>query len=129
MDFTNYLASKLVKGTVGGFSYPAPDKVYLALLTEDPTKSGFTDSEVDQASYTRKEITFTTSGLNGESSNANKLEWATATSNWGNVSHVGVMDSASAGFMLYFTALDNPKDILSGDQFIINVDQLKLTLT
>ena len=129
MDFTNYLASKLVKGTVGGFSYPAPSKVYLALFTEDPTKSGFTDSEVDQASYTREEVTFTTSGLNGESSNANKLEWGTATSNWGNVSHVGVMDSASAGFMLYFTELDNPKDILTGDQFIINVDQLKLTLT
>jgi len=129
MDFTNYLASKLVKGTVGGFSYPAPSKVYLALLTEDPTKSGFTTNEVDQASYTRKEVTFTTSGLNGESSNANKLEWATATSNWGNVGYVGVMDSASAGFMLYFTALDNAKEILSGDQFIINVDQLKLTLT
>jgi len=129
MDFTNYLASKLVKGTVGGFSYPAPDKVYLALLTEDPTKSGFTTSEVDQASYTREEVTFTTSGLTGESSNANKLEWGTATSNWGNVSHVGVMDSASAGFMLYFTALDNPKEILSGDQFIINVNQLQLTLT
>ena len=129
MDFTNYLANKLVKGTVGGSSYPAPSKVYLALLTEDPTKSGFTTNEVDQASYTRKEVTFTTTGLNGESSNANKIEWATATSNWGNVGWVGVMDSASAGFMLYFTALDNAKEILSGDQFIINVDQLKLTLT
>ena len=129
MDFTNYLASKLVKGTVAGSSYPAPSKVYLALFIEDPTKSGFTTSEVDQASYTRKEVTFTTTGLNGESSNANKIEWATATSNWGNVGWVGVMDSASAGFMLYFTALDNAKEILSGDQFIINVDQLKLTLT
>mgnify|MGYP000241526241 CR=1 FL=1 len=129
MDFTNYLANKLVKGTVAGSSYPAPSKVYLALFTEDPTKSGFTTNEVDQASYTRKEVTFTTNGLNGESSNASKIEWATATSNWGNVGYVGVMDSASAGFMMYFSSLDNPKEILSGDQFIINVDQLKLTLT
>ena len=129
MDFTNYLASKLVKGTVGGSSYPAPSKVYLALFTEDPTKSGFTTSEVDQASYTRKEVTFTTTGLNGESSNSSKLEWGTATSNWGNVGYVGVMDSSSSGFMMYFTALDNAKEILSGDQFIINVNELQLTLT
>jgi hypothetical protein len=129
MDFTNYLANRLVKATVGDVSYQSPNKVYLALFTEDPTKSGSSSSEVNQASYTRKEVTFDINNLNGESSNANKVEWATATSNWGNVGWVGVMDSASTGFMLYFTALDNPKEILSGDQFIINVDQLKLTLT
>ena len=129
MDFTNYLANRLVKATVGDASYNAPSKVYLALFTEDPTMSGVITSEIDQASYTRKEVTFDINNLNGETSNANKVEWGTATSNWGNVGYVGVMDSASAGFMMYFTALDNPKEILSGDQFVINVDQLKLTLT
>ena len=128
MDFTNYLANRLVKATVGDVSYTAPDKVYLALYTEDPTKAGKGDSEVDQASYTRKEVTFT-EPVDGVSTNASKIEWGTATSNWGNVSYIGVLDSASSGFMLYFTVLDNPKEILSGDQFVINVDQLKLTLT
>ena len=128
MDFTNYLANRLVKATVGDLSYTAPDKVYLALYTEDPTKAGIGDSEVDQASYSRKEVTFT-EPVDGVATNAGKIEWGTATSNWGNVSYVGVMDSASAGFMLYFTALDNAKEILSGDQFIIDVNKLKLTLT
>ena len=128
MDFTNYLANRLVKATVGDVSYTAPDKVYLALYTEDPTKAGKGDSEVDQASYTRKEVTFT-EPVDGVSTNANKVEWGTATSNWGNVSFIGVLDSASSGFMLYFTALDNAKEILSGDQFIIDVNKLKLTLT
>ena len=128
MDFTNYLANRLIKATVGDVSYTAPDKVYLALYTEDPTKAGIGDSEVDQASYTRKEVTFT-EPVDGVSTNAGKIEWGTATSNWGNVSYVGVLDSASSGFMLYFTALDNAKEILSGDQFIINVNQLQLTLT
>ena len=128
MDFTNYLANRLVKATVGDLSYTAPDKVYLALYTEDPTKAGIGDSEVDQASYTRKEVTFT-NPVDGVSTNAGKIEWGTATSNWGNVSFVGVLDSASSGFMLYFTALDNPKNILSGDQFIIDVNKLQLTLT
>ena len=128
MDFTNYLANRLVKATVGSLSYTAPDKVYLALYTEDPTKAGIGDSEVDQASYTRKEVTFT-EPVDGVATNAGKIEWGTATSNWGNVSFIGVLDSASSGFMLYFTALDNAKEILSGDQFIINVNQLQLTLT
>ena len=128
MDFTNYLANRLIKATVGDVSYTTPDKVYLALYTEDPTKAGIGDSEVDQASYTRKEVTFT-EPVDGVSTNAGKIEWGTATSNWGNVSYIGVLDSASSGFMLYFTALDNAKEILSGDQFIINVNQLQLTLT
>jgi hypothetical protein len=128
MDFTNYLADRLIKATVGDVSYTAPDKVYLALYTEDPTKAGIGDSEVDQASYTRKEVTFT-DPVDGVATNAGKIEWGTATSNWGNVSFVGVLDSASSGFMLYFTALDNAKEILSGDQFIIDVNKLKLTLT
>ena len=128
MDFTNYLADRLVKATVGSVDYTAPDKVYLALYTEDPTKEGLSSSEVDQASYTRKEVTFT-NPVDGVSTNASKVEWGTATSNWGNVSYVAVLDAPSAGFMLYFTALDNAKEILSGDQFIINVNQLQLTLT
>ena len=128
MDFTNYLANRLIKATVGDVSYTAPDKVYLALYTEDPTKAGIGDSEVDQASYTRKEVTFT-EPVDGVSTNAGKIEWGTATSNWGNVSYIGVLDSASSGFMLYFTALDNAKEILSGDQFIIDVNKLQLTLT
>ena len=128
MDFTNYLANRLIKATVGDVSYTAPDKVYLALYTEDPTKAGIGDSEVDQASYTRKEVTFT-DPVDGVSTNSGKIEWGTATSNWGNVSFIGVLDSASSGFMLYFTALDNAKEILSGDQFIIDVNKLKLTLT
>ena len=128
MDFTNYLADRLIKATVGSVSYTAPSKVYLALYTEDPTKAGIGDSEVDQASYTRKEVTFTVP-VDGVATNASKVEWGTATSNWGNVSYVAVLDAPSSGFMLYFTALDNPKDILSGDQFIINVNNLNLTLT
>ena len=128
MDFTNYLANRLIKATVGDVSYTAPDKVYLALYTEDPTKAGIGDSEVNQASYARKEVTFT-EPVDGVSTNAGKVEWGTATSNWGNVSYVAVLDAPSSGFMLYFTALDNVKEILSGDQFIINVNELQLTLT
>ena len=127
MDFSNYLANKLISATVRNVPYTTPSKVYLALFTTDPTKDNAGD-EVDQASYNRQEVTFTTPE-NGVSTNANQIDWSTATSNWGNVGWVAIMDESSAGNKLYFTALDNAKEILSGDQFKIDAGKLSLTLT
>ena len=127
MDFSNYLANKLISATVRNVSYTTPDKVYVALYTTDPTKDDAGD-EVDAPSYARKEVGFVVPA-DGVSSNASKLEWGTATSDWGNVGWVGIRDALSDGNLLYFVGLDNPKNILSGDQFIIDVAQLKLTLT
>ena len=128
MDFTNYLADRLVKATVGTIPWTTPGKVFLALYTSDPTKAGFSSNEVAQASYNRQEVTFT-APKDGESTNANQIDWNTATSNWGNVGWISIMDASSGGFMLYFKALDNPKEILSGDQFKIDSGKLQLTLT
>ena len=129
MDFTNYLANRLVKATVGDVAWTTPNKVYLALYTEDPTKAGSSAGEVDQASYNRQEVTFDINGTDGITKNANQVDWNTATSNWGNVGWISIMDAPSSGFMLYFKALDNPKEILSGDQFKIDAGKLSLTLT
>tara|TARA_B100000767_G_C19362348_1_gene368338 strand:- start:54 stop:440 length:387 start_codon:yes stop_codon:yes gene_type:complete len=128
MDFTNYLADRLVKATVGNVAWTTPEKVYLALYTADPTKAGFSSNEVLAPSYNRQEITFTPP-LDGVSVNASQIDFNTATSNWGNVGWVSITDSSSGGFMLYFAGLDDPKTILSGDQFKIDAGKLQLTLT
>ena len=128
MDFTNYLADRLIKATVGTVAWATPNKVFLALYTEDPTKAGSSAGEVNQASYNRQEVTFT-DPVDGVSTNANQIDWNTATSNWGNVGWISIMDASSGGFMLYVTALDNPKEVLSGDQFKIDAGKLNLTLT
>ena len=128
MDFTNYLADRLVQATVRNVAWTSPAKVYLALYTSDPTKAGYSSNEVDQASYNRQEVTFT-APVDGVSTNAGQIDWNTATSNWGNVGWISIMDKASGGFMLYFKALDNPKEVLSGDQFKIDAGKLNLTLT
>ena len=128
MDFTNYLADRLVKATVGTVSYTAPTEVFLGLYTEDPTKAGFSSNEVDEASYNRQVVKFTPP-KDGVSTNEAQIDWSTATSNWGNVGWISVMDAPSGGFMLYFTELDNAKEILSGDQFKIDANKLSLTLT
>ena len=57
MDFTNYLADKLVNATVRDVGYTAPEKVYLALFKTNPTKASI-GIEVTGASYTRPNVTF-----------------------------------------------------------------------
>ena len=129
MDFTNYLANRLVKATVGDIAWTTPNKVYLALYTEDPTKSGSSAGEVKQASYNRQEVTFNINGVDGVTTNANQVDWNTATSDWGVVGWISIMDKETGGFMLYFKELDNAKNILTGDQFKIDAGKLNLTLT
>ena len=127
MDFTNYLADKLVNVTVRGVGYTSPVKVYLALFKTNPTKES-TGIEVNGASYTRPNVVFE-EPVDGVSQNTGQVTYAVATTNWGDVGWVGVMDSKEDGNLLYFTALDNPKNILTGDQLKFKPNEITLTLT
>ena len=127
MDFSNYLADKLIDATVRNTPYDTPEKVWVALYTTDPTKADV-GVEVKEPSYNRQEVVMSLP-VDGKSENLAQIDFSEATSNWGLVSHIGIRDEAYDGNLLYFTELENAKDILSGDQFKINVDKLKLTLT
>ena len=65
----------------------------------------------------------------GVTQNTNEMEWAIATTVWGTITHVGIMDTAVAGNLLYFAELIEPKNITVGDQFQITPANLKLTLS
>ena len=127
MDFSNYLADKLIDSTVRNIQYEAPTKVWVALYTTDPTKDDV-GVEVREASYSRQELQMS-APVDGKSQNSSQVDFSEATSNWGLVTHIGIRDESFDGNLLYFTELDNPKEILTGDQFRIKADNLKLTLT
>jgi len=127
MDFSNYLANKLISATVRGVSYSTPPKAYLALFKTNPTKDS-TGIEVTGASYTRPEVTFAVPA-DGVSQNSALVTYAVATTNWGEVGWVGVMDSEVDGNLLYFTELENSKNILTGDQLKFKLNEITLTLT
>ena len=127
MDFSNYLANKLISATVRNLSYTTPEKVYLALYKTDPTKDSI-GIEVTGDSYTRPDVTFTVPA-DGVSQNSAQITYAVATTNWGNVGWVGIMDSKEEGNLLYFTELENPKNILTGDQLKFKPTEITLTLT
>ena len=127
MDFTNYLADKLVNVTVRNIGYTAPEKVYLALFKTNPTKASV-GIEVNGASYTRPNVTFA-EPVDGVSQNPAQITYAVATTNWGDVGWVGIMDSKTDGNLLYFTALENSKNILTGDQLKFKPNEIQLQLT
>ena len=65
----------------------------------------------------------------GFSENISEMEWAVASTVWGTITHIGVMDAEVLGNLMYFTELVEPKNITVGDQFQITPSNLKLTLT
>ena len=127
MDFSNYLANKIISATVRNTPYDTPDSVWVALYTTDPTKDD-KGVEVREPSYNRQELSMTVP-VSGKSENSAQVDFSEATSNWGKIAYVGIRDKAFDGNLLYFTELDNAKNILTGDQFRIDVDKLTLKLT
>ena len=126
MDFSNYLSNAIVNATVRNTPYTSPSTAWLGLFLSDPTKDN-TGLEVSGASYGRQAVTFTPPVV-GVAKNSSDIEFNSATTNWGTVTHVGVFDSETGGNLLYFTALAEPKTIEAGDIFRIAIDNLTLTL-
>ena len=127
MDFSNDLANKLINATVRKVAYTTPAQAYVALYTSDPTKEN-TGIEVSAPTYYRMALTMGTPA-DGFSENISEMEWAVATTVWGTITHIGVMDAEVLGNLMYFTELVEPKNITVGDQFQITPSNLKLTLT
>ena len=127
MDFSNYLANALINTTTRQVVFTPPTKVWVSLYTTDPTKDD-TGREVDAATYAREELKLSMP-FDGVSTNENLMQWNTATTEWGIITHLTIHDSETGGNMLYFTPLDVPKNIEIGDQFQITVGNLKLTLS
>ena len=127
MDFSNYLANALISATTRKISFTTPAQAYVALYTTDPTKED-TGIEVSAPTYTRMPLTMKLP-VDGFSDNTNEMEWLIASTVWGTITHIGVMDAEVLGNLLYFTELLEPKNITVGDQFQITPTNLKLTLT
>ena len=97
MDFSNYLADALIDATVRKTTYTTPTQTYVALYTSDPTKNN-TGTEVSGTTYTRFPLTMDAPD-DGVTQNTSEMEWAVATTVWGTITHVGIMDASVAGIV------------------------------
>ncbi|MCU6709361.1 hypothetical protein M6D81_11645 [Paenibacillus sp. J5C_2022] len=114
---SNYLADKLLNATFRGQNYVSPSTVYIALYTSNPTAAD-TGTEVSGGDYARQAVVF---GAPADDSgkrtikNTADIVYPVATADWGTVTHVGIRDGASAGNLLFYGAVDNPRSILTAD--------------
>jgi hypothetical protein len=124
-------------------STTAPTTVYVGLFTSADSTGGTSDNleegiltnEVSTSgtAYVRKAVTFGAI-TNGSCSNDANITFDTATANWGTITHVAVMDidstsdSAGAGNVLFYGALDTAREILTDDTFQITTGNLTVTL-
>lgn len=126
MSMSNYLENKLLDHTLRNVSYTPPTTIYLALYTSDPGEDK-TGTEVSGGAYARKAITFSAASSGTVTNNADVL-FDIATANWGNISHVGVLDAVTGGNLLYSGQLTTAKTINSSDQLKIAAGDLTISL-
>lgn len=126
---TNYEENRLLDHIFRGTAYAQEATHYIALFTSDPTDTGSQAGEVSGGSYARVAVTRgdaqwkgthgsstgVSSGTNGTILNAAAITFPAPTANWGTITHIGICDAASAGNMLYYSALQTSKTVNNGD--------------
>jgi hypothetical protein len=126
MSFSNYLETEILDHVFGGAAYTAPGTLYLALFTAVADGETGSVTEVSGTAYTRKSVAFTVSG--NTASNSAAVEFDTAGSAWGTVTHVGIYDASTSGNLMAYAALSSSKTIESGDVFRVPAGDLDITL-
>lgn len=103
---------------------------YLALFTADPTETGSVTNELSGSGYARASLSGKFSAASGgEASNTAIISFATATADWDEVTHVGVMESgtASTDDMILWLELDEGITTLNTKAFKFAIGDLTFT--
>ena len=126
---TNYLENKIIDWFFRGQTFTPPVTMYIGLFTATPSDTGG-GTEVTGESYARVAVTSAlanwagtqsagstaaSSGTGGTTSNNGAITFPAPTASWGQVTHFGIFDAATAGNLLVWAALTTPKTINSGD--------------
>jgi hypothetical protein len=129
---SDYLENKVLDHVLGNTTYTPASTLYVGLWTaDDGLESGTITSEVPNANgYARQSITFNTAS-GGSADNAATVTFPAASGgNWGTITHVAVMDSAThgAGNVIFHGSVTSSKTIDDGDTFQISAGNLTITL-
>jgi len=104
---------------------------YVALfkspVTDAELEAGTLTNEVSGGAYARQ-LAGLSVPSNGVSSNASDIVFPTATADWGTITHCALMDAATAGNVLMYSALDTSKVVSNGDTFKFNAGDLSATV-
>jgi hypothetical protein len=127
MSFSNTFETHVLNYVFTATSVSRPTAWYVALFTSNPAEDGSgTEVSASGTAYVRKTVAFTVSG-NLATNNA-AIEFPTATSSFGTVTHIGVFDASTSGNLIAYSALSASKAIATGDVFRIPTGDLDITL-
>ncbi len=125
-EMSNYLETKILDYVLRDTADWAPTTVYLALHTADPAEDG-SGAEVSGGSYARQACAFDATHATGGNTANTSAESFTGMPAC-TVSHIGIWDHASAGNLLFYTAVDASKTVASGDTISVAAGAVTVTL-
>lgn len=131
---SNYTENAVLNHVLGNTTYTPAGTLYLGLFTNDSTAAaanlelGTLTDEVSGNAYARRAIAFDAAS-DGSTSNTSTVTFDAANGgNWGTITHVAVMDAASAGNVLFWGAVTVAKQIDQGDTFQVSAGNLTISL-
>ena len=128
-EFSDYMENKVIEvmratNFVAAAAYVA---LFKSPVTDAELEAGTLTNEVSGGAYARQ-LAGLSIPSNGVSSNASDIVFPTATADWGTITHCALMDAATAGNVLMYSALDTSKVVSNGDTFKINAGDLSATV-
>ena len=130
MGMSNFLETAILNATLRNTSYTSVATVYVALFTA-LSADGDTVSEVSTSGtgYARVAATFGAPS-SGQSTNSAEVAFATALTDWGTITHVGIYDASTAGNLLYWAETDQScsRQILTGQVWRLPTGELAVSI-
>ena len=130
---SDYLETALLNHITNNGDYTPPDVLYAALFTSTAVpadlESGVQTNEVSGVNYERVPIYFDAAVQNQTQNSTGVLFNQAGTGGWGEVAHVGIMDSFTGGEILFHKELGTPRTVSAGDTFQFNITNVTLTIT
>lgn len=122
---SDYLENSFLDHFTGTASTTAPAAVYLGLSTASMNDDN-SGTELSGSGYARQAITFAAAASASISNNA-AVEFPSATTSWGTISHWAIYDASTGGNQLFHGSFATGKAIAAGD--ILKVASGALTIT
>lgn len=135
---SNYLEKKLLDHVLMQATYTQPSGLWIGLFkstvdgatTLANLEAGTISDEVSGGDYARKTVSFAAANsTTGVAATSATITFNEATANWGDITHVAIMDAATGGNVLFYGAVTTPKTIEIGDTFQITTGSLTITLS
>ena len=127
---SDFLENKLLDHVLTATGYTQPSTRYLALFTAVTgleTNSPSAEISTSGTAYIRKAVTFAAASGGTCATNAT-VTFDTATTSWGLVSHIAIMDAETSGNVLFYGALTTSKQIDAADTMQVTSGNLTVSL-